>query len=157
MFSIHRRLFLALKKGSNHQNHSSSGSLHLVKESPPVKFQIPSPPPQTPYRYLEDRNTKNFMASFCWWSATDSRLYRATIIRQFTFYQKFLMLIKSISEGWKAWSHPVVLNLCINLFITKYKLKSQYVKLTQLWPLTVKWVLSLIWQAYQKYVSFVHM
>ena len=35
------------------------------------------------------------------------------------------------------WSHPVVLNLCINLVITKYKLKSQYVKLTQLWPLTV--------------------
>ena len=35
------------------------------------------------------------------------------------------------------WSHPVVLNLCINLVITKYKLKSQYVKLTQLWALTV--------------------
>ena len=34
------------------------------------------------------------------------------------------------------WSHPVVLNLCINLVITKYKLKSQF-KLTQLWPLTV--------------------
>ena len=35
-----------------------------------------------------------------------------------------------------TWSHPVVLNLCINLVMTKYKLKSQYVKLTQLWPLT---------------------
>ena len=35
------------------------------------------------------------------------------------------------------WSHPVVLNLRINLVITKYKLKPQYVKLTQLWPLTV--------------------
>ena len=34
------------------------------------------------------------------------------------------------------WSYPVVLNLCINLVITKYKLKSQF-KLTQLWPLTV--------------------
>ena len=31
----------------------------------------------------------------------------------------------------------MVLNLCINLVITKYKLKSQYVKLTQLWTLTV--------------------
>ena len=30
----------------------------------------------------------------------------------------------------------MVLNLCINLVITKYKLKSQF-KLTQLWPLTV--------------------
>ena len=35
------------------------------------------------------------------------------------------------------WCHPVVLNLCINLVITKYKLKPQYVKLTWLWPLTV--------------------
>ena len=35
------------------------------------------------------------------------------------------------------WSHPVLLNLCINLFVTKYKIKSQYVKLTQLWPLIV--------------------
>ena len=35
------------------------------------------------------------------------------------------------------WSYPVVLNLCMNLVITKYKSKSQYVKLTQLWPLTM--------------------
>ena len=35
------------------------------------------------------------------------------------------------------WSHPVVMNLCINLVITRYELKSQYVKLTQLWHLTV--------------------
>ena len=34
------------------------------------------------------------------------------------------------------WSHPVVLNLCMNLVSTKYKLKSQF-KLTQLWPLTL--------------------
>ena len=34
------------------------------------------------------------------------------------------------------WSHPVVLNLCVNLVITKYELKSQ-LRLTQLWPLTV--------------------
>ena len=33
------------------------------------------------------------------------------------------------------WSHPVVLNLCINLVITKYKLKSE-LKLTQSWPVT---------------------
>ena len=31
------------------------------------------------------------------------------------------------------WSHPLVLNLSINLVISKYKLKSQF-KLTQLWP-----------------------
>ena len=35
------------------------------------------------------------------------------------------------------WSHPVVLNLFINLVITKHKLKLQYFKLIQLWPLTV--------------------
>ena len=34
-------------------------------------------------------------------------------------------------------SHTVVLDLRINLVITKYKLRSQYVKLTQLWSLTV--------------------
>ena len=31
-------------------------------------------------------------------------------------------------------SHAPNLPLCINLVITKYELKSQYVKLTQLWP-----------------------
>ena len=31
----------------------------------------------------------------------------------------------------------MVLNLCINLVITKKKLRSQYIKLTQLWPITV--------------------
>ena len=36
-----------------------------------------------------------------------------------------------------SWSHPVVLHSCINLVTMKYKLKSQYVKLNQLWPLTV--------------------
>ena len=35
------------------------------------------------------------------------------------------------------WSHPVVLNLNINLVITKYKLKLKYVKLIHFWPLTV--------------------
>ena len=79
------------------------------------------------------------MGPFCGWDTTASKLYRATMWSQFSFYQKFLVLISSVSEGWKAemtWSHPVVLNLCINLVITKYKLKSQF-KLTQLWPLTV--------------------
>ena len=80
------------------------------------------------------------MPPFCGWGATASRLYRATMRRQFTFYQKFLVLIKSISEGLKAemtLKPSSGLNLCINLIITKYKLKWQYVKLTQLWPLTV--------------------
>ena len=40
------------------------------------------------------------MAPFCGWGA--SRLYRATTRRQFTFYQKFLVLIRSISERRKA-------------------------------------------------------
>ena len=31
----------SFEKGSNRQNHSSSGSLHLVKKSPPVKFPLP--------------------------------------------------------------------------------------------------------------------
>ena len=80
------------------------------------------------------------MVPFCGWGAPASSLYRAAMRRQFTFYQKFLVLIKSISEGLKAemtLKPSSGLNLCINLIITKYKLKWQYVKLTQLWPLTV--------------------
>ena len=42
------------------------------------------------------------MPPFCGWGATASRLYRVTMRRQFTFYQKFLVLIKSISKGRKA-------------------------------------------------------
>ena len=42
------------------------------------------------------------MAPFCVRGATASRLCRATMRRQFTFYQKFLILIQSIPEGWKG-------------------------------------------------------
>ena len=70
----------------------------------------------------------NFMTPFCGWGATASRLYRATTRRQFTFYRKFLVLIRSILEGWKA-------EMSLKAF-TKYKLYSQF-KLTELWPLTV--------------------
>ena len=34
----------SFEKGLNHQNHCSSGSLHLVKKFPPVKFLIPPNP-----------------------------------------------------------------------------------------------------------------
>ena len=44
----------------------------------------------------------NSLTPFCGWGATASRLYRANKRRQFTFYQKFLVLVRSISEGWKA-------------------------------------------------------
>ena len=39
-----------------------------------------------------------------------------------------------------SWSHTPNLSSCIKLVIRKYVLKSQYVKLTQLWPLTVNCV-----------------
>ena len=42
------------------------------------------------------------MSPFCEWGATVSRLYRANMRTQFVFYQKFLILIRSISEGLKA-------------------------------------------------------
>ena len=38
----------SFEKGSNHRNHSSSGSLYLVKKFPPVKFPIP-PNPLSPF------------------------------------------------------------------------------------------------------------
>ena len=49
MFSIHSFSF---EKGSNRQNHSSSGSLHPVKKSTPSKIPPPLSPP--PYCYLEN-------------------------------------------------------------------------------------------------------
>ena len=115
-----QKAVFSFEKGSNCQNYSNSGSLHPVKKisAPLVKFYGP----------------------FCGWGAPASSLYRATMRRQFIFYQKFLVLINAISEGLKAemtLKPSSGLNLCINLVITKYKLQWQYVKLAQLWPLTV--------------------
>ena len=53
------------EKGSNRQNYSSPGSLHLVKKIPPLPQKNfcphqggedlpPPPPPPTPYCYLEN-------------------------------------------------------------------------------------------------------
>ena len=42
------------------------------------------------------------MAPSCGWGTTASRLDRATTRRQFTFYHKFLVLIRSIPEGRKT-------------------------------------------------------
>ena len=39
-----------------------------------------------------------------------------------------------------SWSHTPNLSLYINLVIAKYESKSQYVKLTQLWQLTLNCV-----------------
>ena len=35
-----QKAVFSFEKGSNHQNHFSSGSLHLAKKLPPVKFPI---------------------------------------------------------------------------------------------------------------------
>ena len=42
------------------------------------------------------------MAPFCGWSATALGLYKATMRRRFIFYQKSLVLIRSILERRKA-------------------------------------------------------
>ena len=42
------------EKGSNRQNHSSSGSHHPVKELTPSKIYDSSPLLPSPYRYLEN-------------------------------------------------------------------------------------------------------
>ena len=39
-----QKAVFSFEKGSNCQNHSSSGSLHLVKKFAPVKFPIPPNP-----------------------------------------------------------------------------------------------------------------
>ena len=63
-----------------------------------------------------------------------------------------------------SWLHPTNLPLYINLVITKHELKSQYVKLTQLWPLIVNYVkvgsqsyLAGLTESCQKSVSSAHM
>ena len=54
-----QKAVFSFEKGSDRQNHSSSGSLHPVKKFPStIKFLIErggriSPPHPTPYRYLE--------------------------------------------------------------------------------------------------------
>ena len=149
-----QKAVLSFEKGSNRQNHSSSGSLHPVKHSPSKISDSPQPlnaiwktpiyktlwplfvyGVQMPQGYTEPLWEDSLLITRnSWYSLNQSR--------------------KDERLRW-PWSHPVVLNLCINLVITKYKLKSQYVKLTD-WTVS-RWVLSLIWQAYQKYVSFAHM
>ena len=43
-----QKAVFSFEKGSNHQNHSSSGSLHIVKKSPPSKMSnSPLPQPLT--------------------------------------------------------------------------------------------------------------
>ena len=81
--------------------------------------------------------------------------YRATTGRQFSLvFTKFPespgthLINLGRMKGWVNleatqwfWSwDPLNLSSCINGVITKYKLKSKYVKLTKLWPLTVNYV-----------------
>ena len=69
----------------------------------------------------------------------------------------FLLMQKLVSTDCMisviVWSHTPNFSLCINLVTTKYDLKSQYVKLPQLWSLTVNCVLILILQTYHKVVK----
>ena len=55
MFSIHSFSF---EKGSNRQNHSSSGSLHPVKKSTPSKIPPPPPPLTAIWKTLLDCDSK---------------------------------------------------------------------------------------------------
>ena len=60
-----QKAVFSFEKGSDRQNHSSSGFHHPVK-IPPAKFQSPTmgggggglTPTPTPYRYLENPETK---------------------------------------------------------------------------------------------------
>ena len=50
----------SFEKGSNHQNHSSSGSQHLVKKFPlQQNFGLPPLIHPTPYHYLENHVVRN--------------------------------------------------------------------------------------------------
>ena len=63
-----QKAVFSFEEGSNCQNHSSSGSLHLVKKIPQVRFLILSTPlgeftSPTPYHYLE--NPASMEQIFC--------------------------------------------------------------------------------------------
>ena len=125
------------EKGSNCQNQSSSGSLHPVKKFRIVKFTIP---PQSLTAIWKIPIYKTSWPLFAdgvhlLQGYTEPLWGDSLLFTRYSWYS----LNQSLKDEWLRWpwSHPVVLSLCINLVIAKYKLKSQYVKLTQLWPLTV--------------------
>ena len=123
MFSIRRRLFLALKKVriikiTPRQVPGKKISHSKISDSPePLAATWKAPIYKTlcPL-YAPPWGDSLLFTTNSWYSLNQSQ--------------------KDERLKW-PWNHPVVLNLIINLVITKYKLKSQYVKLTQLWPLTV--------------------
>ena len=52
-----------------------------------------------------------------------------------------------------SWLLMANLSSCINLVISKHKLKPQYAKLTKLWYLTVKWVFKVGFKSYLRGLS----
>ena len=132
-----QKAVFSFEKGSNCQNHSLSGSLHLLKTFPSVKFPIPHQPLtaiwKTPIHktlwplFVDGVNLPQDYTEPLW---GDSLIFTRNS------WYSLNQSRKNERLRW-PWSHLVVLNLFINLVITKYNLKSQYVKLTQLWPLTV--------------------
>ena len=154
-----QKTVFSFEKGLSCQNHSSSGFLHPVKNSPSKISDSPQPLNaiwKTPiYKTLWPL----FVYGVQLLQGYTEPLWGGSLL--FTRYSWY-----SLNQSWNdkrlrwPWSHPVVLNLSIYLFITKYKLKSPYVKLTQLWPLTVNFF-KVSSQSYlaglSKYVSFAHM
>ena len=147
MFSIQRKNFFCFEKGWNRQNHSSSGSLHAVKKFSLVKCLIPPnlveggvPPTLTAI-------WKTLIYKTLWLFFVDGMqlpqgytelLWGVSLLFTRNSWYSLNQNLKNERLRWPG-SHLVVLNLCINLVVTKYKLKSIYVKLTQFWPLTVNW------------------
>ena len=133
MFSIHRRLFLALKK------------VRIVK----IRFPSPG-------RTIPPSKISNFSRTpYCFWKTSTYKILWPLFVDGVQLPQRYIVLLRGDSllfsrNSWYLlnqsrkderlrwpWNHPVVLNLSINLVIAKDKSKSEYVKLTQLWPLTV--------------------
>ena len=133
-----QKAFFSFEKGLNCQNHSSSGFLHPVKKFLPVKFPIPPHQPLTAIWKTPIYNTlwPLFVDGVQLPQGYTESLWGDSLLFNRNSWYSLNQSQKDERLTW-PWSHPLVLNLCINLVITKYKLKPQYVKLTQLWPLTV--------------------
>ena len=109
------------EKGSNCQNQSSSGSLHPVKKFRIVKFTIP---PQSLTAIWKIPIYKTSWPLFAdgvhLLQGYTEPLWGDSLL--FTRYSWYSLNQSPKDERLRwPWSHPVVLNLCINLVIIKYK------------------------------------
>ena len=120
-----QKAVLSFEKGSNRQNHSSSGFLHPVKNSPSKNYDSPQPLNAIWKTSIYKTLWPLFVYGVQLLQGYTEPLWGGSLLFTRNPLYSLNQSRKDERRRW-PWSHPVVLNLCIYLFITKYKLKSQY-------------------------------